>query len=452
MTLRFLVTSVLAIGLFYSAASQANVVGSDVQNFNPTTSGLDFVTVQSSETLEPGIFNFGFFLNYAVNVMPNYEEVSTQSRTDFQDTLLGGDLNFGVGLGRNWDVGFSAPQVYAQDSDNDNDNNVYRGEISQTGLTEYRLNTKYRFFGDAAGGLAGIFTVNLDQTENNPFTGNDPDPTYNFELAWDKTVNKYVYGFNLGYRKRNPGSQIQATPAIPIEPFGDQFIASAAVSYMLNSVDTKLIGEIYGGFPAEDPNNTSDRDVSSVELLLGAKKDLRHDLALHFGGGTELYHGSSSPDWRVYTGVNWNIGPLWSDKGTGDSQRLDSETVEYLSSRPLTPSEKFVAGDVLFAFNSDQLSPQFEAVLLKLAEYLKRPPGLKSLVVEGHTDSVGPEAYNLDLSQRRASAVARVLVEKGGLPAKAVEANGYGETRPVADNDNYQSRAKNRRVEFNIIR
>jgi outer membrane protein OmpA-like peptidoglycan-associated protein len=243
-----------------------------------------------------------------------------------------------------------------------------------------------------------------------------------------------------------------ATPPIPIEPFGDQLIASAAASYLLQSVDTKLIGEIYGSWPIDKPNNTTDRDVSTLELLLGVKKDIRHDIALHAGAGTELYHGSSSPDWRVYTGVNWNYGPIWNAKSDTTVRRLEDDNVEYFASKPLTPTEKFVAGDVLFAFNSAQLSPAFEKVLLQLAAYLKNPPGFKSLVVEGHTDSVGADEYNLQLSQRRADSVREFLVSKGGLPADRVRGIGYGESRPIADNGNFQGRAKNRRVEFNIVR
>ena len=92
--------------------SDANVVGVDTQNFNPITDGLDYVTVHSSKTLEPGILNFGFFLNYAVNSLPNYENVSNQSRSKIVDTLLSSDLNFGYGLSSFWDIGFSLPQVH----------------------------------------------------------------------------------------------------------------------------------------------------------------------------------------------------------------------------------------------------------------------------------------------------------------------------------------------------
>ena len=88
----------------------------DAQNFNPTTNGLDFVTVHSSKTLSPGVINFGLFFNYAVNTLPNYEDVSTQ-RFEPKDSLTSMDLNMGVGLMNNWDVGISLPQVLSQTVD-----------------------------------------------------------------------------------------------------------------------------------------------------------------------------------------------------------------------------------------------------------------------------------------------------------------------------------------------
>ena len=65
--------AILALILMTGARARANVVGADTQNFNPTNDGLDFVTVHSSETLTPGVINFGFFINYAVNSLPNYD-------------------------------------------------------------------------------------------------------------------------------------------------------------------------------------------------------------------------------------------------------------------------------------------------------------------------------------------------------------------------------------------
>jgi outer membrane protein OmpA-like peptidoglycan-associated protein len=436
-----ILVAVFCVIIAISFQAHANVVGSDIQNFNPTTNGIDFVTVQSSETLEPGIINFGFFLNYAVNTLPNYEPVTSTTRTNFEDTLLGGDINVGVGILKDWDFGASFPQIYARSSDDKN--NVYQAEIARTGLTEIRLNTKYRLWGNEQGGFALIGSVNFDRVQDNPFAGTDPGPTFNIEGAWDTTINRYAIGLNAGYRKRDPGTQ---QTGIPIEPYKDQYIASAAVSYLLSSVDTKLIGEIYGAFPAENQYRANDRSLSSMELLLGIKKDIRHDIALHAGGGTELYHGSSTPDWRVYTGINWNFGPMWPKKPKDKNRKS-----HFFSEKPMT-KENFVVGDVLFDSGSDLVTPEFREILKDLAAYLRKPPGFKQIIIEGHTDSVGREDYNLDLSQRRANSAVNILVKEEGIPASKVKGIGFGESRPIRDNSNYQGRARNRRIEFNISR
>lgn len=443
----------LILCAFLAFNAQANVVGADTQNFNPTTSGLDFVTVHSSETLRPGIINFGFFLNYAVNSLPNYEDTTTQSRTNFSDALFSADMNVGVGLMPNWDVGLSIPYLLAQSVDSESE--AFRGEFAQTGLTEYRINTKYRLSGDESGGFAVIGSVNMNQIEDNPFTGVGAGPTLNVELAADTTIDKIALGGNIGYRLRSPGDPVAG---VPIEPFGDQVIASLAVSY-LTSYDTKLIGEIFGGIPVNDQMSSSDRDLSTFELLLGMKTDIRHDMALHVGGGTEILHGTSSPDWRVYAGLNWTLGPLFAEP-QDVIVKVDDRPVKSLSEiNPEDPfagipgtQETFVARDVLFEFNSDQVEPRFKRSLQRLVDYLNSGGGFQSLTIVGHTDSVGSARYNQNLSRRRAQSVRRVLVQEMGVPARKVRAQGRGESEPIADNGNYQGRALNRRVEFNIIR
>jgi OOP family OmpA-OmpF porin len=71
-------------------------------------------------------------------------------------------------------------------------------------------------------------------------------------------------------------------------------------------------------------------------------------------------------------------------------------------------------------------------------------------VVEGHTDSVGPDAYNQKLSERRANAVKQVLTNQYGVQSSRVQSVGYGESRPVADNATEAGRAVNRRVEAKV--
>ncbi|MDA8523572.1 OmpA family protein [Acidovorax sp. NCPPB 4044] len=105
-------------------------------------------------------------------------------------------------------------------------------------------------------------------------------------------------------------------------------------------------------------------------------------------------------------------------------------------------------GDVLFAFNKAELSAQATPRLDKLANFLRQFPDRK-LIIEGHTDSVGGDAYNQSLSERRAQAVQSALVQRGVAPDRIV-ARGYGKTYPVAENGSAEGRAMNRRVEIVI--
>ncbi|MBX3021326.1 MAG: OmpA family protein [Bdellovibrionales bacterium] len=440
-------------GLVLPFSAFANVVGADTQNFNPTNDGLDFVTVHSSETLTPGLLNMGFFLNYAVNSLPNYEDAGTQKRTNFRDSLISSDLNFAFGIRRGWEAGLSFPAVLSQKVDSDVD--TFRGYYSQTGLTELRAMTKARFWGDADKGFGAVLSVNINQIGDNPFLGTGAGPTFNFELVGDKSFGKFAVGLNAGIRLRDPGEKL---PGIPIQPFGNQYIASTAASYLIPSWDTKVIAEIFASWPAKSREFVSDRDDQTAEFLLGMKHDINRSLAFHAGAGTEVIHGTSSPDWRVYTGINWVIGPLFSRPNEVFVRVKDQplRSLEDLSSAdPFAGqpemAEAFIARDVLFEFNKDTLNPKAIVSLKRLVDYLRRPPGFKSLVIEGHTDSVGSVIYNLDLSQRRADSVRRAMVELG-LPAARVRGIGYGASRPIADNGNFQGRQLNRRVEFKVKR
>jgi outer membrane protein OmpA-like peptidoglycan-associated protein len=431
--------------LLLSIKIHANVVGIDAQNFNPTSNGLDFVTVQSSETLQPGVLNFGLFFNYAINTLPNYQNITTQTRDYPQDQLTSMDLSFGLGLLKNWDIGVTIPQVLSQKVDDNT--TVFRGEFENTGLTEIRFNSKYRFFGDEKGGLATIVSANWFLIENYPFTGINPGPTFNLELAYDFTVGDFNIGTNIGYRVRNPGTPV---PGIPVQPFPNEYLFSLASSYLVSSIDTKFIAEIFTSIPSEKVQFTSDRELSSAEIILGAKWDIRSDLALHLGAGTELYQGSSSPDWRIYTGINWAIGPLFGKSYEEQPQHHFLEDADFNTPQAV---ETFIAKDVLFEFNSTNVSESFKYTLSRLANYLKKGNGFTSLEIVGHTDSVGSTVYNDKLSLKRSLSVRRELLNFLSTAEQVkVRALGKGEREPIADNGNYQGRALNRRVEFIIRR
>lgn len=105
--------------------------------------------------------------------------------------------------------------------------------------------------------------------------------------------------------------------------------------------------------------------------------------------------------------------------------------------------------DVKFDFDKAQVKQESYGDIKALADFMKQYPQT-STVVEGHTDSVGSDAYNQGLSERRASAVRDVLVNQYGVESGRVQAVGYGESRPVADNATADGRTINRRVEAEV--
>lgn len=106
---------------------------------------------------------------------------------------------------------------------------------------------------------------------------------------------------------------------------------------------------------------------------------------------------------------------------------------------------KIVLKDVNFAFDSYVVGDSYKQRIQEVADFMKTNPAYK-VKLSGYTDSLGSEAYNLKLSQKRADAVRDVLVNDGVEPQK-ISAMGYGEANPVADNATKEGRAENRRVE-----
>jgi len=102
---------------------------------------------------------------------------------------------------------------------------------------------------------------------------------------------------------------------------------------------------------------------------------------------------------------------------------------------------------IYFDFDSDQIRAESEPVLAEIADVLKKQPEWK-LNVEGHTDNVGGDKHNLDLSGRRAASVIDALVARYQIAADRLSPAGYGASRPKATNDTVEGRALNRRVEL----
>lgn len=110
---------------------------------------------------------------------------------------------------------------------------------------------------------------------------------------------------------------------------------------------------------------------------------------------------------------------------------------------------KQIASSVYFESNSDRLKPVSLPQLDALVEILKKYDSA-NLYIEGHTDNVGDDTYNLNLSQKRCDAVKNYLLSKG-ISDSRITTKGYGEFKPITDNNTPENRAKNRRVEMKVF-
>ena len=117
---------------------------------------------------------------------------------------------------------------------------------------------------------------------------------------------------------------------------------------------------------------------------------------------------------------------------------------------PATVATKVTfAADAFFDFNKSVVKPEGKAKLDDLVGKIK-DINLEVIIAVGHTDSVGSDAYNQKLSVRRSEAVKAYLVSKG-IEKNRVYTEGKGEKQPVADNKTAEGRAKNRRVEIEVV-
>jgi outer membrane protein OmpA-like peptidoglycan-associated protein len=116
-------------------------------------------------------------------------------------------------------------------------------------------------------------------------------------------------------------------------------------------------------------------------------------------------------------------------------------------SQMIGSSGRYITHGILFDTDSDRLKPESAPVIQSIARGLETNPNLR-LRIEGHTDSVGNAAHNLELSKRRAAAVKAVLETQFKVDGARLAIDGFGSAKPIDSNDTPQGRAQNRRVEL----
>ncbi|NVK03241.1 MAG: PD40 domain-containing protein [Flavobacteriia bacterium] len=140
---------------------------------------------------------------------------------------------------------------------------------------------------------------------------------------------------------------------------------------------------------------------------------------------------------------------FYSENFTLQNQTEASAVNLEIRLKKLSIGDALVLENVFFDTDSDVIDPSSESELNRLAVFLKQNPTVK-LGIDGHTDNRGDGNYNMDLSRRRARSIVEFLVG-AGIDQDRLEARGFGDTKPKADNSTAEGRALNRRTEMTIL-
>lgn len=366
---------------------------------------------------------------------------------------------------------------------------------ARAGLGDVRFVPKVRFFDVGSesfhASLGAAVPVSLPTGSSSALRGAGAvmaEPRLLFGLGgvrWDLI-------FSGGYAVR-PGADTNLAGKREIT-FGSAF--TYAVSQGKVPVDLQV--EVYG---AHLPDAQTLGSKTPVEGLVGAIVWPSDHVSLYFGAGPGISKGLGAPDFRAVFGIRYGDRVPGRDRyrdrdGDGIDNEHDrcpdrAEDKDGFQDHDGCPEDDNdqdgipddddecpdqpeevggdgdgcpdkakvivhegrieIVGKVQFETGSAKIMKKSEPLLDEVARAMKAHPEVKRVRIEGHTDSTGPIEVNDDLSQKRAEAVEKALVKRG-IAEKRLETKGYGPRRPMAPNETRAGRARNRRVEFVIVK
>jgi outer membrane protein OmpA-like peptidoglycan-associated protein len=477
----------------------------DVQVFRPSGAPQDLVVVGQSRPLSHLSVAGGPFFSYSLNpltLIPKDGDVGSISLVGNRLTL---DVMSTVGLFDWAEVGVDMPLILAQGGQNLEVIGT-EGSVESFVLGDLRLTGKVAIPGlrrPADGhGFGGALTLNVSfPTGVQEAFASDGELTWAPGLILDyRFKSGILLAFNGGFWKR-PDHVFNGVEMGDMAPFG-----LGTEVPILRGNGITAVGMLHGAVGLKKLPG-QERQVPA-ELLIGLRWYSSTGLTFTFGGGGGCGCSLASPTLSLFTSIIWipaktrewealekfkepkeppppppppvdpdgdsvigekdrcpNLAGPVENAGCPDTDRDGDKVVDRLDKCPDVPAGSrgkdgcplarmagnkiVILEQVNFATDQDVILSESFPILEEVGRVMSENPTIDRVLVEGHTDSRASDAYNLDLSRRRAASVKRFLIETG-IAADRVCSQGFGRSRPLAENNTEEGMALNRRVEFTI--
>lgn len=322
--------------------------GNDFQRLNPNTSGIDFVSLESSHPTPKGSWVLGSVIDYSLDLQPATVQPGIKLKTS-DDSIVTAHQFFSLGILPNLEINGRLPIIVFSESLSHLSD---KGEIQGPGLTYIALGAKYRFLKKGPYEMALGGELGTDLMEDNPYIGAITPFISSVFLTITTDLEPVLFGVNLGYRFRTTGPSIinPNTGSAPIAPRPHTLIGGAGLTYQHKNLGN-LSAEAYGthdlALPQEDQ---TDRHDTAVEILATYHNLLQSGIGIKIGAGTEILQGPGSAHLRFFAGVDYLLNlsdyPIFKEpKKKTDSPSTQEEIEEQLPDFDDVSPEDFDFGD-----------------------------------------------------------------------------------------------------------
>lgn len=426
------VALVLALGLLMSPVVRAS--DANAQNFNPSIDTSKYFSIYGSQTMQKWQWGAGSYFNYAWR--PVEFGVSGTRIAPIVEHLIMADFWGTIGLTDWVQVGVDVPvALYEQFFDP----TLPPGTATAQNLTrmgDVRLESKFRLLNDFEHpvGIAVRPYITLPSGAGSKLVGSG-SVTGGGDVIFDVHIKDRVFlSWNLGVLARGA-----ATPGNLNVTINDQFRYGMGANVKVRDW-FEVLGEIYGYTVLQD--FFSNESETPLEALGGLRFFPTEGLRVGVGAGAGLTFGYGAPDFRAILDIAY-IKPRVVELAAPPPP--PPPPIVQVQERRIVITEK-----IHFEFDKARIRPISFHILDAVVDVMIRHPEIQKVQIEGYTDAVGSDQYNLRLSQRRAESVRQYLIAHG-VAADRLVAKGFGESNPIATNDTALGRARNRRTEFKIL-